>query len=231
MNTKIFSNRNGSNIGISFLLVLLAALALTSCYSTARADGSCYISMNKRVTINVTDARPREVFDQLSDQLECKITAYPFFMRKVTVQLEDARLSDVIVAIIPQLHAKYIYNEGQLSIKPLTITDMMLAKQREEFNKMMAERHKILQSRLPEGMTFEDVPLSSVLDEISKVSGLEIKPWQDEGDRKVTVDVSGMIVDEALKAVVIYVDGEGAVLIRQKYFLHHSWGQHWFWGY
>ena len=93
------------------------------------------------------------------------------------------------------------------------------------------ERNRILQSRLPEGMSFEEVPLSTVLEEISKASGLVIKSWEDEGDRKVTINVSGMTVDEALKAVVRYVDGEGAVLIEQKYFLHHSWGQYWLWGY
>ena len=93
------------------------------------------------------------------------------------------------------------------------------------------ERNTRLQSHLPEGMSFEEVPLSTVLEEISKASGLVIKPWEDEGDRKVTIDVSGMTVDEALKAVVRYVDGEGAVLIRQKYFLHQSWGQYWPWGY
>jgi len=93
------------------------------------------------------------------------------------------------------------------------------------------ERNRILQSRLPEGMSFEEVPLSTVLEEISKASGLVIKSWEDEGDRKVTINVSGMTVDEALKAVLRYVDGEGAVLIEQKYFLHHSWGQYWLWGY
>ena len=102
-------------------------------------------------------------------------------------------------------------------------------------NKMQAkyweERNRMLQSRLPEGMSFEEIPLSTVLEEISKASGLVIKPWEDEGDRKVTINVSGMTVDEALKAVVRYVDGEGAVLIEQKYFLHHSWGQYWLWGY
>lgn len=92
-------------------------------------------------------------------------------------------------------------------------------------------RNTRLQSHLPEGMSFEEVPLSTVLEEISKASGLVIKPWEDEGDRKVTINVSGMTVDEVLKAVVRYVDGEGAVLIEQKYFLHHSWGQYWLWGY
>jgi hypothetical protein len=118
-----------------------------------------------------------------------------------------------------------------LTIMPSTIIDKWHAQRWEDFNKNMDERERILQSRLPDGMTFKDVPLSTVLEEISKVSGLTIKPWKDEGDRKVTIDVSGMTVDDALKAVVLYVDGEGAVLIEQKYFLHHSWGQHWLWGY
>ncbi len=101
-------------------------------------------------------------------------------------------------------------------------------------NKMQADfwekRDRILQSSLPEGMGFEEVPLSTVLEEISKASGLTIKPWEDEGDRKVTVDVSGMTVNEALKAVVLCVDGEGAVLIKMGGF-NTSYGQHWLWGY
>ena len=111
-----------------------------------------------------------------------------------------------------------------LVLSSCTIIDKMRANYWEE-------RNRILQSHLPEGMSFEEVPLSTVLEEISKASGLVIKPWEGEGDRKVTVDVSGMTVDEALKAVVLYIDGEGAVMIRQKYFLHHSWGQYWLWGY
>jgi len=102
------------------------------------------------------------------------------------------------------------------------------------FDKMQAnyweERNRILQSHLPEGMSFEDIPLSTVLEEISNASGLDIKPWESEGDRKVTVDVSGMTVNEALKAVVLYVDGEGAVLIKMGGF-NTSYGQHWLWGY
>ena len=96
---------------------------------------------------------------------------------------------------------------------------------------MMEERNRILQSRLPEGMSFEEIPLSTVLEEISKASELVIKPWEGESDRKVTIDLGGLTVNEALKAVVRYVDGEGAVLIEQKYYLHHSWGQHWLWDY
>jgi hypothetical protein len=183
------------------------------------------------VTIDVTDAKPRVVFDQLARELDCAISVSPFVRKHVTLQVENAPVFEVLANVCSQIGCKDIFYEDHLAIKPLTIMDEMRAKQWEEFNGMMEERNRILQTHLPEGMTFEDVPLSSVLDEISKASGLEIKPWKDEGDRKVTLDVSGMTVDEAIKAVLLYVDGEGAVLIRQKYFLHDSWGQHWPWGY
>ena len=118
-----------------------------------------------------------------------------------------------------------------LVLSSCSLSKKIQAYQREEFDRYMEERGRILQSRLPGGMIFEDVPLSTVLEQISNACGLEITPWKEEGDRMVTIDVSGMTVDEALKAVVLYVDGEGAVVIRQEYFLHQSWGQYWLWGY
>jgi hypothetical protein len=70
------------------------------------------------------------------------------------------------------------------------------------------------ETRLPEGMVFENVPMSAVLEEISKASGLELTPMEGEGDRLVTVDVGGMTVTEAIKAIVLYVDGEGHVVVK-----------------
>jgi len=215
-----------------FLATILVVLLLSSCsLKTQEDEATCRVDMEMRVTINVTDVKPKVVFDQLAREPDCAITVSPFVRKHVTLQVENAKVSEVLARVCSQIGCKYILNENHLAIKPLTIIDKMRAKQWEEFNRMMEERNRILQSFLPEGMTFEDVPLSSVLDEISKVSGLEIKPWKDEGDRKVTLDVSSMTIEEAIKAVLLYVDGEGAVLIRQKYFLHHSWGQYWPWGY
>ena len=217
---------------ILFFFILLAVLVLSSCSPKDQVNNpSCSINMWKLVSIDVTDARPRVVFDQLSRELDCAISVSPFVWKHVTLQVENAPVFEVLARVCSQIGCKDILYEDHLAIKPLTIIDKWQAQRWEDFNKDMAERNRILQSRLPDGMTFEDVPLSTVLTEISKVSGLEIQPWKDEGDRKVTIDVSGMTLDEALKAVVLCVDGEGAVLIRQEYFLHHSWGQHWLWGY
>jgi hypothetical protein len=230
MNTR--TNYKSMEKTIQFVFILLAVLVLSSCSPKDQVNNSsCTINMGMRVTIDVTDAKPQVVFDQLARELDCAISISPFVWKHVTLQVENATISEVLDRVCSQIGCKYILNENHLAIKPLTIIDKMRAKQWEEFNRMMEERNRKLQSLLPEGMTFEDAPLSSVLKEISKVSGLDIKPWKDEGDRKVTIDVSGMTVEEALKTVVLYVDGEGAVLIRQEYFLHHSWGQDWLWGY
>ena len=216
---------------ILFFFILLVFLVLSSCSPKDQVNNpSCSTNMWKRVTIDVTDVKPRVVFDQLAHELDCAISVSPFIWKHVTLQVENVRIFEVLGSVCSQIGCKDILYEDHLAIKPLTIIDKMRAKQWEEFNRMMEERKRILQSRLPEGMSFEEVPLSTVLEEISKASGLVIKPWEDEGDRKVTIDMSGMTVDEALKAVVLYVDGEGAVLIEQKYFLHHSWGQYWLWG-
>jgi hypothetical protein len=227
MDTQI---RSGHNFMIKFigtLFFLLVVLALSSCSSNARTENpSCYIDMGMRVTINVTDVKLQVVTDQLATNPDCAITVYPFFYKHVTVNVENATVSQVIGILCPQIKCKWILNQNHLTIRPYTIFDKW---QDNQWVKLEQQR-TILQSVLPEGMVFENLPLSAVLKEISKASGLTIKPWEDEGDRKVTVDVSGMTVDQALKAVVNYVEGEGAVLIKLGDSLFSSYGQHWLFG-
>jgi hypothetical protein len=216
---------------LGFLFVFLAVLSLSSCSSKARAEGSsCYVDMGMRVTINVTDVKPKVVIDQLASNPDCAITLSPFFRKHVTLSVENATVSEVLAIMCPQIRCKWILNENHLTIRPYTIIDQWQDNKWEKFNQEMKARNTILQSRLPEGMVFEDVPLSAVLKEISKACGLTIKAWKDEGDRKVTMDVSGMTVDEALKAIISSIDGEGAVLIKSGG-LVGSYGQHWLCGY
>ncbi len=213
---------------IGGMFLLLVVLALSSCSSKAWAEeASCNIDVNMRVTIHVIDVKPRVVIDQLATNPDCAITLYPFVGKHVTVDVEDATVSEVIGILCPQLGCKWILNANHLTIRPYTFIDKLQDNQWVE----LEQQRTILQSSLPEGMSFEDVPLNSMLKEISKACGLTIKAWKDEGDRMVTINVSGMTVDEALKAVIRYVDGEGAVLIKSGGLLSTSYGQHWPWGY
>lgn len=197
--------------------ILLAVLVISSCYPKSLADqSSCSIDM--RMTIDVTDARPREVFDQLSNGLNCNITIYPFFWQTVTVHMENAKVSEILAAVCEQIDCKYTFDGKRLSIVPLTGRDKRNIQAQEEWQRKF-------EVRIPEGMRFVDATVRSVLAEISAVSGLEITPWEEEGDRKVTLDISGMTVDEALEAVVRQIDNcEGVVLI--KWWDGHSIAQH-----
>jgi len=212
---------------LGFLFILLAVLALSACSSKAKAaEPSCNVDMGMRVTINVTDVKLQVVTDQLATNPDCAIIVYPFFYKHVTVDVENATVSQVIGVLCPQIKCKWILNENHLTIRPYTIIDKWQDHKWVE----LEQQRTILQSLLPEGMVFENVPLSAVLKEISKACGLTIKAWEDEGNRMVSMDVSGMTVDESLKAVIRYVDGEGAVLIKSGG-LFGSYGQHWPWGY
>ncbi len=65
--------------------------------------------------------------------------------------------------------------------------------------------------------------MKDVLDTIGKAAGLELRPWEGEGTRKVTVEVGGKTVNEALEAVVHQIDGEGVVMMKT---WAGSWGQY-----
>jgi hypothetical protein len=223
MNTQTCSNSMKKMVG--FFFVLCALLFLAACSSKDKA--SCPIDMGMRVTINVTHGRVQEVFDQLARDPDCSITVVPYFWKHVTVHLENATVAEVLANVYPQIGCRWIYNQGHLTIRPTTVIDKMKDKYWEDFNSGMAERNRVLQSRLPDEMSFENAKLSRVLKEISKVTGLVIKPWEGEGDRSVTLDVSGMTVEEALTAIVYSIDGEGAVLIKPTWGFMQPYGQYW----
>lgn len=210
---------------IQFLVILLTILVLSSCSPWVQSDTpSCSTNMRMRVSINVTHVKPRVVFDQLARTPDCVVSVSPFVWRRVTLQVKNASVSEVIATVCQQIRCTYILNGDHLTIKPITSFDKRQARD-------MEERNKILKSRLPEGMSFEDIPLGTVLEKISKESGRDFKPWKDEGDRRVTIDVSGMTVEEAIKAVLFNVGSEGAVMIQLKYRFPRAYGQYWPWGY
>jgi hypothetical protein len=222
MKTQFISN---SMKGIYLLFVILAALSLSSCSTNAQAKGvSCSIDMGMHVTIDATDVRPRVIFDQLAVNPDCAITVSPFVWRPVTLHVENATVTEVLAIVCPQIGCKYFLNYDHLWIKPITVFDKWLAQYREG----PVDHPNKFQNRLPEGMSFQEVLLSMVLKEISNASGLTIKPWMNEGDRKVTINVSSMTVNDALQTVLRQVNGEGAVLVEVK----HSFPptrQYWLW--
>lgn len=208
MNAQICSHHKFTNRVIGFLFVFLAIVILSSCSLINKADNpSCTVDMGMPVTIDVTDVNPKVVFDQLAPNPDCAITVSPFVRRHVSLHVHDATVSEVLALVCSQTDSKYTYDGQRLVISRLTWLDKRNQQAQEEWQKKF-------EVRMPEGMVFKDATARSVLVEISKVSGLEITPRPYEDSRKVTLDISGKTVDEALKAVVIQIDGNGAVMVK-----------------
>ncbi len=212
------TNTRSKSIGrvTPFLFLLLAVLVLSSCSSEEQADkSSCYVDMGMRVTIDVTNVDPKVVFDQLALQPDCAITIYPGIRQHVTLHMENATVTEVLAVVCDEkIECEYTFDGTHLSISPLTVVDKLMMRARERDTQARLEWLKQFEVRLPQGMYYEDATVSSMLAEISTVSGLEITPWEGEGDRKVTIDVSGMTVDQALEAIVRQIDGEGSVMVK-----------------
>jgi len=208
MNTRIRSSRKLAHLVIGCLFVILAALAISSCASKVLAEGvACSVDMDKLVTIDVTDVEPQVVFDQLAQDPGCAIEVSPYVSAHVTLHVENAKVSEVLASVCAQTDSKYTYDGRRLAISRLTWLD-------KRNYRAAAEWHKKFDVRMPGGTAYKNASVSSVLAKISEVSGLEITPWPGEGSRKVSVDISGMTVDEALEAVLIQIDGDGAVMVK-----------------
>jgi hypothetical protein len=194
---------------VAACLVLALAIA-------AAPPASAQTNLGRRVTIDVTQVAPQEVFELLARALDCTITVDPAVKKPLTLRVVDMPVTDILSMICRSIECEYRFDGKNLFIKPLS------ASRRRQIASMEKHSRK-LDSRLPTGMHFDGTPLKDVLDTIGKAAGLKLRPWKDEGSRKVTIDVGGMNVNEALEAVVRQVDGEGVVMIRT---WAGSWGQY-----
>ena len=151
----------------------------------------------------------------LARELDCTVTVDTVVKKPVTLRVVDTPANEILGKICQSINCEYRFDGKDLSIKPLSAT-------RRRQIASMEEHSRKLESRLPMGMHFEGTPLKDVLRTIGKAARLELRPWKDEGSRKVTVDVGGKTVDEALEAVVRQIDGEGVIMMQT---WAGSWGQ------
>ena len=195
------------------------AYAAAACLVLAIAAGfpwSAQTNLAKRITIDVTDATPQKVFELLARELDCEITVDRSLKKPLTLRVADMPATHILAAICQSINCEYRFDGKNLFVKQLSA-----ARKRQTI--AMEEQSRKLQSQLPPGMRFDGTPWKQVLDAIGKAAGLELRPWKDEGSRKVTIDVGGKTVDEALGAIVRQIDGEGVVMMRTS---QGSWGQH-----
>jgi hypothetical protein len=211
----------------SLVTVVCLGLALVA----APAGAGDETDLSRRVTIDVTEVAPGQVMALLaravgcsfaegsdSDPLrpirkllgaeqKCRFFVDPALTQPLTLHLVNVRVDSVLPVICQSISCEYRFDGTNVWLKPLSESRRRQTAAREaHFRK--------LESTLPQGMRFEGAALADVLQAIGAASGLFLEPWKGEGEKKVTVDVSGRTVNEALEAVVSRIEGEGVVMIR-----------------
>jgi hypothetical protein len=193
------------------------------------ASVSAQTSLSKRVTIDVTAVPPRDVVallaravgctidggsdpappatKPLGSRQACRFHVDPAVTQPLTIRLVDVPVDAALGMICQSLPCEYRFDGTNVWLKPLS-------ESRKRQSSAMRDHFRKLESRLPQGMRFDGATFASVLEAIGKAAGLTLRPYTGEGDRKVTIDVGGKTVNEALEAVVRQIDGNGVVMIR-----------------
>jgi len=75
-----------------------------------RPRSSAQTDLGKRVTINVTQVAPGEVFELIARELGCTITVDPAVEKPLTVQVVDMPVIDVITVICRSIECEYRFD-------------------------------------------------------------------------------------------------------------------------
>ena len=183
-----------------------AYLSLSLLSPAALADKT---DLGRRVTIDVTNASPQHVFGLLAQTLQCRVKVDRALKTPITLRMVDARVgTDVLPALSKLIDCEWRFDGKNLFIRPMPASRKHLQRDWDAFNKK-------LNSPLSAEMRFESVTLDSALKALGKAAGLKLRPWRGEGGCKVTRDVSGKTVDEAIQALIAEVpNAEGVVMIQ-----------------
>ena len=188
-----------------FTAVATVYLTLSPPSQAVSADTT---DLGRRITLAVTNASPQHVFGLLAEVLQCRIKVDPGLKTPITLRVVDARIRDILPALSRLIDCEWRFDGTNLFIRPMP-------ESRKRSQHAMDAFEKKLKSPLPAGMQFDGLTLKSALGAIGKAAGLKLRPWKGEGDRKVTLDVGGKTVDEALKALIAQIpNAEGVVMIQ-----------------
>jgi len=171
---------------------VITALAFLFASASARAQ----TDLGKRVSIDVNTVTPQEAFGSLARSLDCEISVDPAVQQPVTLRVFNVTARTALSAICESIGCRYRLDGKKLVIEPLpSKAGPKVLEGRKKADQLLMNFKKTM----PQGMRFENAPLGSVLVAISDAAGFEITVEPLEADKKVTVDLSGRTIQEALK--------------------------------
>jgi hypothetical protein len=198
-------------------LLILAVLA-----SPAAAQPN----LDLKTTIDVDSAAPRDVFASISIRLGSKLVIAPEITQPVTMHLENATLRTALTALSETLGCSWVVEGNVLRVE--TASSPQHGPSRElggmgsglgggvgsglgssigggasGGSNWNAEIQKRYERRTPAGFRFDNVPLSTIMNGLGKVAGMEISVANPDPARHMTIDLSNRSVGEALRLIAL----------------------------
>jgi outer membrane lipoprotein SlyB len=195
------------------------------------AAASAQSKLDRRTTIDVTSAAPRDVYGSLAQTLECKLALPTDLDKPVTMHLENVTVRTALTAISESLGCRWALEGEMLLVRPETldarvggvlggvpggvaggvpggVTGGVVGGVPGGViggvprGLTKAGLMARLERRTPARFRFENTPLREVLAALGSIADMQIDIEEPPGDPvKVNVDLGGRTVMAALKAV------------------------------
>ena len=191
---------------VAFLLLSTSGWAQIAPRKRASMD---QIDLGKRISIDVNAVSPQEVFGSIASSLGCEFSVDSAVQQPVTLRVVNVTARTALSVISESIGCQYRLDGKKLVIEPLR------QKTKDATESSRLKRVQLLENfkkPLPQGLRFENVPLSSVLEAISRASDFEITVEPIQADKRITIDVSGQTIQEALRRIISSA-GAGSVVM------------------
>jgi hypothetical protein len=198
-------------------LIIVAALALPI---------AAQPNLDLKTTIDVNAAAPRDVFMSISKRLESKLVLAPEITQPVTMHLENVTVRTALTALAETLGCRWGVDGNVLHVEAASSAQNGPSKVPggmrsglgsgvggglssgigggvSEDHNWNADIQKRYGRRTPAGFRFDNVPLSTIMNELGKVAGMEISVANPNAARHMTIDLSNRSVGEALRLIAL----------------------------
>jgi type II secretory pathway component GspD/PulD (secretin) len=208
----------------------LAALLIPSSPAQTKLD--------RRTTIDVTAAAPRDVYGSLARTLGCELILTPEIRQNVTLHLENVTIRTALTALSESVGGQWSMEGNTLrvvpagSARPGGITGGVPGGVKGGVTGGVpggvsggvvggvpgggsgnVDFKQRLERKTPDNFHFEDRPLRSVMEALGKVADLEVQIEEPAATQRVTLDLSNRTIMAALKTIREQTGMEKAIVL------------------
>ncbi len=175
-------------------------------------------NLDLKTTIDVNAAVPRDVFSSISIRLGSELVIAPEITQPVTMRLENVTIRTALTALSESLECRWIVEGNVLHVEtassaphgPSRVPGGMggglgggIGGGVTGGRNWNAEVQKRYERLTPAGFRFDNMPLSTIMNELGKVAGMEISVANPDPARYMTIDLSNRSVGEALRLIAL----------------------------